>query len=119
MIFMYLYQSQNQSKVLFKWCWTAFCFCSLGTIPFETSSLSKNNWKLYDLPNDDNDPDGFPRHNANTVNNDSDDDGHSDDDDDNGGSSTDGAGTVDAADICGNEHVDKAETFSLSMHDSW
>lgn len=44
----------------------------------------------------------FPCHNANTVITDSDDDGY-DDDDDNGG-----APSVDAADDCGNEHVDKA-----------
>ncbi len=75
---------------------------------------------MYDLDNDDNDPDGFLLHNANTVNNDSDDDGYDDDDDDdNDGAPSDGAGTVDAADDCGNEHVDKAETFSLSMHGSW
>lgn len=53
----------------------------------------------------DNDPDGFPCHNASVVNNDSDDDGY---DDDNDGASSDGAGIVDAADDCGNEHVDKA-----------
>lgn len=68
---------------------------------------------MYDVDNDDNDPDGFLRHNANTVNNDSDDDGYDDDDGDN-----DGAGTVDAADDCGNEHADKAEAFSLSMRGS-
>lgn len=67
---------------------------------------------MYDLDNDDNDPDGFLRHNANTVNKDSDDDGYDDD----GGN--DGAGTVDAADDCGNEHADKAEAFSFSMHGS-
>lgn len=51
---------------------------------------------------------GFPCHNANAVNNDSDDDGYDDDDDDNDGPPSDGAGIVDAADDCGNEHVDKA-----------
>lgn len=56
---------------------------------------------MHDL---DNDPDGFLRHNANTVNNDSDDDGYDDDD-------NDGAGPVDAADDCGNEHVDKARNI--------
>lgn len=51
----------------------------------------------------------FLRHNANTVNNDGDDDGYDDDDDDdNDGAPSDGAGAVDAADDCGNEHVDKA-----------
>ena len=64
--------------------------------------------KMYDLDNDDNDPDGFLHHNANTVNNDSDDDGYDDDNDDNDGAPSDGAGPVDAADDCGNEHVDKA-----------
>lgn len=65
---------------------------------------------MYDLDNDDNDPDGgwWLRHNANTVNNDSDDDGY---DDDNDGAPSDGAGTVDATDDCGNEHVDKAENI--------
>jgi len=89
-----------------------------GIIGLESSRLSKNDRKIYDLHNDDNDPDGFPRHNANTVNNDSDDDGYDDDDDDNSGAPSDGAGTVDALDDCGNEHVDKAETFSWSMHGS-
>lgn len=79
----------------------------------ETSRLSRNDRKMYDLDNDDNDPDGFLRHNANTVNNDSDDDGY---DDDNDGAPSDG--TVDAADDCGNEHVDKAKRFSLSIHGS-
>lgn len=67
---------------------------------------------MYDLDNDDNDPDGgwWLRHNANTVNNDSDDDGY-DDDDDNDGAPSDGAGTVDATDDCGNEHVDKAQNI--------
>lgn len=78
----------------------------------------RNDGKIYDLDNDDNSADGFPCHNANTVNNDSDDDGYDDDDDDNDGAPSDGAGTGDAADDCGNEHVDKAETFSLSMHGS-
>lgn len=54
----------------------------------------------------DNDPDGFPCHNANSVNNGSDDDGYDGDDDCKDPS--DGAGAVDAADYCGNEHVDKA-----------
>lgn len=70
---------------------------------------------MHDLHNDHNDPDAFPRHNANTVNNDSDDDGYGDD---NSGAPSDGAGTVDALDDCGNELVDKVETFSLSMHGS-
>ena len=62
---------------------------------------------MHDLDNDDNDPDGFLRHNANTVNNDSDDDGYDDDDDNDDGAPSAGA------DDCGNEHVDKAETFSF------
>lgn len=39
-----------------------------------------NDRNMYDLDNDNNDPDGFLRHSANTVNTDSDDDGYDDHD---------------------------------------
>lgn len=91
----------------------------LDAIGLESNRLSEIVRKNVQASNDYNDSDGFPRHNANTVNKDSDDDRYNDDDDDdNGRAPSDGAGTVDALDDCGNEHVDKAKTFSLCMNGS-
>lgn len=83
--------------------------CFLRSRRFGLCRSSRNDRKMYDPDNDDNDPHGFLRHNANTVNNDGDDDGCDDDDD----GDNDAAGTVDAADHHGNEHADKAPSIFL------
>lgn len=51
----------------------------------------------------------YPAATPTLVNNDGDDDGYDDDDDDNDAA----PGDVDAADDCGNEHVDKAAVHFL------
>lgn len=108
-----LFPMSDMSKMLIL---TIFLFCLRGLNP-ETNRWSKVAARCMTLTNMIMILMVFLGHNANTVNHDSDDDG-CDDDDDNDRAPSDGAGAVDAADDCGNEHVDKAETFSLSMHGS-
>lgn len=67
----------------------------------ESLSFQKNYSRENDLDNDDNHPDALLAHNANTVN-----------DSDDGGYDVDSDGAPgDAADDCGNEHVDDAQNI--------